>query len=599
MTEPPTPRAHPHHSSSSRSTAPKKTKPGATALARLGAWMDDRTGYSAVVKLITDEPIPGGARWWYVFGSVLTFLLVLEFITGILLAAYYDPSVSGAWASTAFIQDTLTFGWFIRGLHSFGSSALIVLAAVHAAQVVIFGAYKAPREMGWLSGLGFMGLLLLFALSGYGLPWDEKGYAAKQVDFMITGTAPIAGPWLQRLMQGGETMGNYTLTHINAAHTYILPALAVLILVVHIVIVKRHGVTPRWGTDEVRLARATQPFWPYQASRNAVACGVTFVILALIVIKMHGAELAGPADPTGNYQARPEWYMLPIYQVRKYFEGPLEMLIVVVSPAVISLLLGSLPWLDRAPDRDPRHRKPILVGAAIGAIMLCVLGYLPIRRDGKDTAFQQSRAEAEERAQLARTLAKKGVLPEGGLAVYRNDPAFHVRELWGQHCATCHSFTGAGGKDGPDFKGYNSREWIAGFLRNPAGPGYMAGAKLEKGMKPVTGTDEELAALTELVYAETGASDADRALAGKGQGLLSEKDCDSCHDFDGTSGNTGPNLKGRGTLAYLIDVIGDAGDDRLFGAKNKMPRFANKLSPEEIGDLARFVLAESRRQPAH
>ncbi|HEY4186163.1 MAG TPA: cytochrome b N-terminal domain-containing protein [Polyangia bacterium] len=595
--QPPAPR--PPQPASARKHQAQKPSPGAPALARLGDWLDQRTGYSTVVKLITDEPIPGGARWWYVFGSVLTFLLLMEFATGVLMATYYDPSVSGAWASTAFIQDTLSFGWFIRGLHSFGSSALIVLAAVHAMQVVIFGAYKAPREMSWLTGLGFMALLLLFALSGYGLPWDEKGYAAKQVDFMITGTAPIAGPFLQRLMQGGTTMGNYTLTHINAAHTYILPALAVAFLIIHIAIVKRHGVTPRWGVDEVRLARATRPYWPYQASRDAIACGVTFVILGLIVIQTHGAELMGPADPTGNFQARPEWYMLPMYQVRKYFEGPLEMLVVVVSPAVIALVLGSLPWLDRSPDRDPRRRKPLLFGALFGAVMLCVLGYLPIRRDNHDAAFQQSRAEAEERAQLARTLARKGVLPEGGLAVYRNDPAFHVRELWGEHCATCHSFTATGGKDGPDLKDYNSRAWIDAFLRDPAGPRFMAGAKLEKGMKAVTGTDEELAGLTELVYAETGATDVNRALVQKAQGLLSEKDCDSCHDFDGTSGNSGPNLKGRGTLAYLLDIIGDAGDDRLYGSKNKMPRFAGKLAPEEIADLARFVLTESRRLPAH
>jgi len=124
----------------------------------------------------------------------------------------------------------------------------------------------------------------------------------------------------------------------------------------------------------------------------------------------------------------------------------------------------------------------------------------------------------------------------------------------------------------------------------------MAGAKFEKGMKAVAGTDDEFAALTEMVYGETGAPDADRALVDKGKGLMSEKDCDSCHDFDGTSGNTGPNLKGWGTLAYLIDVIGDAGDERLYGAKNKMPRFAGKLTPEEIADLGRFILAESRRQ---
>jgi ubiquinol-cytochrome c reductase cytochrome b subunit len=563
--------------------------------ARLAAWLDSRTGYSAVVKLIADEPISGGPRWWYVFGSILSFLLVLEFATGVLMAAYYDPSVSGAWASTAFIQDTLTFGWFIRGLHSFGSTALICLAGIHVLQVVLFGAYKAPREMTWFSGLVLMALLLLFALSGYGLPWDEKGYSAKQVDFMITGTAPVLGPLLLRILQGGDAMGNYTVTHMNMAHTYLLPAVAVLILVIHIALVKRHGITPKWGTTEVTLARATRTYWPYQASRDAVACGVTFVVLALIVIQTHGAELAGPADPTGAYQARPEWYMLPVYQIRKFFEGPLEMFVILIMPAVAAVVLGSLPWLDRAPDRDPRHRLRVLVGAAFGTVMLGVLGYMPYRHDQHDAGFQQSRAEAEERAKLARSLAKRGVLPEGGLAVYRNDPNFQARELWNEHCTKCHSFTGQGGKEGPDLKGYNSRAWIAGFLRDPQGTLYMAGAKMEKPMKPVAGTAEELEALTELVYAETGAPDVDRTLVQKAAPLLSDKDCDSCHDFDGTSGNTGPNLKGRGTLPYLIDVIGDAGDERLFGDKNKMPRFVGKLSPEEIAQLAHFVLSESRR----
>jgi len=577
-----------HHGS--RSSAHRASAP-----ARVAAWLDQRTGYSAVVKLITDEPISGGPRWWYVFGSVLTFLLVLEFATGLLMAAYYDPSASGAWASTAFIQDTLTFGWFVRGLHSFGSTALIVLTVVHTLQVVLFGAYKAPREMSWLTGLVMMALLLLFALSGYGLPWDEQGYSAKQVDFMITGTAPILGPLLLKILQGGDSMGNYTLTHLNMAHTLALPGLAVLMLVLHIAMVKRHGVTPKWGVGEVVLARNTRTYWPYQASRDAVACGVTFVILALIVLKTHGAELAGPADPTGAYQARPEWYMLPVYQIRKYFEGPLEMLVVVALPAVAAIVLGSLPWLDRSADRHPRNRKALLLASAFGTVMLCVLGYLPILHDKKDASFVQSRAEADDRAHLARTLAKSGVLPEGGLAVYRNDPNFQVRELWNEHCAKCHSFTGQGGKDGPDLKDYNSRAWILGFLRDPQGPRYMGGAKIEKPMKPVVGTDEELRGLAELIYVETGASDVNLALVQKAAPLVSEKDCDSCHDVDGTSANTGPNLKGRGTLPYLIDLIADAGEDRLFGAKNKMPRFAGKLSPEEIAQLARFVLSESRR----
>lgn len=207
------------------------------------------------------------------------------------------------------------------------------------------------------------------------------------------------------------------------------------------------------------------------------------------------------------------------------------------------------------------------------------------------------------------------------MAVYRNDPAFLARELWNEHCARCHSLTGAPGESsagpatavawpgtaanatldgdtairGPNLKGMNSRDWIEGFLRDPDGPSFMGGARLTTGMKPVEATDAEIRALTELVYAENGAKDADHALVAAGEALFSEKDCDSCHFRDGSSENTGPNLKGRGTLPYLVDVIADAGAGHLYGKKNKMPRFADKLTSEEIALLARFVLAESRK----
>ena len=178
------------------------------------------------------------------------------------------------------------------------------------------------------------------------------------------------------------------------------------------------------------------------------------------------------------------------------------------------------------------------------------------------------------------------------MAVYRNDPLFASREIWDERCGGCHGLAGAGGDKGPDLKDYNSRAWIRGFLQNPDGPLYMGTAKLEKGMKPVEGTPEELQALTEFVYAETGAADADRTRAGQGRDLLTNKDCDTCHDFDGTGENDGPNLKGRGTLAWVRAVIADAGHGTLFGEKNKMPKFQNKLTPAEIEDLARFVIGQ-------
>src|SRR6185369_12921609 len=143
---------------------------------------------------------------------------------------------------------------------------------------------------------------------------------------------------------------------------------ALVLVAVHVALVKRHGITPRWNVSEVALARSTRPYWPFQAARDAVACALMLAILVCAVIATRGAALGAPADPTGNFDARPEWYMLPLYQLRRILEGPLEMLAVIVAPATVALLVGALPWLDRARDRDPRRRLPVLVGVAVATV---------------------------------------------------------------------------------------------------------------------------------------------------------------------------------------------------------------------------------------
>jgi ubiquinol-cytochrome c reductase cytochrome b subunit len=172
------------------------------------------------------------------------------------------------------------------------------------------------------------------------------------------------------------------------------------------------------------------------------------------------------------------------------------------------------------------------------------------------------------------------------------DHDVHARAIWEERCSGCHGLVGAGGDKGPDFKDYDSRPWIRGFLENPAAPLHMGPAKIDKGMKAVQGSPEELEALVEMVYAQTGAPDADAARAARGRELVPQKDCDACHELDGEGENAGPNLGRRGTLAWVEAVISDAGQGRLFGEKNKMPKFAGKLTPAEIEDMARFVIAQ-------
>ncbi len=558
----------------------------------LRIWLEERLGLAGIQNAIMGGTMPGGASLWHTLGSVAAGLFVVEAVTGIFLALFYAPSAQTAWASVAYIQDQLPFGWFVRGLHSFGSSALIVVAGLHLLQVLLFGAYRRPREGNWILGLALFGLTALFALSGYLLPFDQKGYWAKLVEATITGSAPVVGGAVQQVVQGGTAFGNLTVTHAFAAHALLLPAAFAVVTALHVYLYRKHGPTPKWSLTPEQLLARTEPAFPYQTVRNA---GVGLFVLSIVICAVasrHGAPLESPADPTSSYLARPEWYALPLFQLRMYFEGPLEIVATMIIPGVVGSLLLALPFLDRAPSNHPGVRRRVMAAAVLGLVALGALSAIAVARDAHDPAYAKGRAEEETRAHTARLLAQKGMPPEGGLAVFRNDPLNHARDIWDQRCSGCHGLVGAGGDKGPDFKDYDSRAWIRGFLENPEGPLFMGTAKIDKGMKSVPGTPEELDALAEMVYAETGAPDADPAKVASGRGLIDQKDYDSCHESDGEGENAGPNLKGRGSLAWVEAVISDAGQGRLYGEKNKMPKFAGKLTPSEIEDLARFVLAQ-------
>jgi len=556
------------------------------------AWLEERLGLAGIESAILGGQMPGGASLWHALGSVAAGLFVLEAVTGVFLALFYAPSVTSAWASVAYIQDQLPLGWFVRGLHSFGSSALIVVAGLHLLQVLVFGAYRRPRELNWIVGLALFGLTAMFALSGYLLPYDQKGYWAKLVEATIAGSAPVVGGAVQRIIQGGAAFGNLTITHAYAVHALLLPAAFAAFVVLHIYLYRKQGPTPKWSLSAEQIASRTVPAWPYQAVRNA-SLG-TFVLLAVtvVVVARHGALLESPADPTSSYVARPEWYALPLYQLRMYFEGPLEIVATMVVPGIVTTLLLALPFADRGRSNRPADRPRVMIATGLGLVALAALSTITLAKDAHDPAFIKARAEEKSKGESARKLALEGIGPEGGLAVFRNDPLNRAREIWAERCAGCHALSGTGGDKAPDLKGYDSRAWIRSFLENPDGPLYMGPAKLDKGMKAVVGTPEEMDALVEMVYVQTGAPDADAARAARGHDLVPQKDCDSCHDFDAESENTGPNLKGRGTLAWVTEVIKDAGHGRLFGEKNKMPKFETKLTPAEIDDLARFVVAQ-------
>lgn len=558
----------------------------------LGNWLDERTGHRRALHAALEEPVLGGASFAYVMGSVLVFLLGLQATTGALLAFYYSPSASDAWASVAYLEDEVTLGWFIRGLHHHGASAMVIAAGLHMLQVAVWGAYKKPREVTWWIGVMLFGLILAFALTGYLLPWDQTGYWATKVATGIAGETPVAGHQVQAAVQGGNEYGNLTLTRFFALHVFILPALTFGLVAVHVMLFRKHGVTPRWGRSQAELARTAQPFWPDQLFRDVVAMLVAFIALVAWTIRTGGAGLDAPADPSSNFDARPEWYFRPLFQMLKYFSGPMETVVALGAPVLIGGVLFGLPLVDRGADRSPRRRAWLLGIVLAGFAGAGVLTMISFRADHEDPELAKREVAAERLARRARLLAREhGVPVAGGTAVYTTAPFYRERLLWAEHCAACH--TGDERKGPLIGPGYNDRAWIKGFLIDPSHDVYFGRTKLastEDAMPAAEAEGAELEALVEMVYAETGAADADPTLAARGQALFDESPCADCHERTGEEGSSGPNLAGRGTVAYLTAFIADPGRDRFFGPRKEMPSFHDELGPDDIARLASWVV---------
>jgi ubiquinol-cytochrome c reductase cytochrome b subunit len=239
------------------------------------AWLEARTRYQTARHVLLDEEIPAGTGWLFTLGSVLLGLLSIQLLTGAFLTLYYAPTPDHAYESVRFIDSTAA-GRIVRGLHHFGASFIVVFLVLHMLRVIALGSYKPPRELTWLSGLVLLGLILGFSLTGYLLPWDQRAYWATVVTINISKLAPIGGELVAGILQGGSTIGALTLTRWYSAHVIILPALLVLLIVGHLVLMRLQGSS---GPVRAKAGRPF-PFYPYQAARDTVV--VSLVLLAVL-----------------------------------------------------------------------------------------------------------------------------------------------------------------------------------------------------------------------------------------------------------------------------------------------------------------------------
>ena len=277
------------------------------------------------------------------------------------------------------------YGWLVRGIHHFTAQAMNILLVLHLVQVMLDGAYRAPREVNFWFGVLMLVIVLALSLTGYLLPWDQKGYWATRVATNIVAVTPFVGPQLQQMLIGGTDYGHHTLTRFFALHAGVLPAALVLLTVAHILLFRRHGIKAK---EPFRKPDAY--FWPDQLVKDAVACLVIMAGIVLLVVFV-GTPLDAPADPSEPFSAaRPEWYFLFLFELLKYFPGETEVIGAIFLPMAVMAVIFAMPLIARW-RRGHQFNLAFLAVIGLGSAMLT---WLAIRQDRGDAEHQKAVASA-------------------------------------------------------------------------------------------------------------------------------------------------------------------------------------------------------------
>lgn len=611
-------------------------------------WLDDRTGYRHILHEMLYEPIPGGARWRYVWGSTLTFTFFAQVVTGLFLWSAYSPSAQTAWASVYFIQHKMFLGSMVRGMHHFAAQAMMVLLALHFMQVVIDGAYRAPREINFWLGIILMQVVLGLSLTGYLLPWDQKGYYATQVATRIMGATPVIGPAAQTLAQGGSSYGHHTLTRFFALHAGILPALLVLFLVAHIYVFRRHSITV---VDPHRRPETT--FWPDQVLKDAVACLAVLATVLFFAVR-YGAELSAPADPTEAYSAaRPEWYFLFLFQFLKFefIEHWGVQFGAIYVPGLVMLLIVLMPIVGRW-RLGHRFNIGLVVALMIGIGYLTGLAMYKDRTNSEHRiAVETAEREGHRTAELADAF---GIPIEGPRGLLRDDPLTQGPRIFARNCASCHRYHGHNGMElkvkelhdgqevespptAADLGNFGSRDWLRDVLTdyrkhfaplaNAPGEAGEVGKRLLDGemanwsaenRETLTkdANQQDFAALIEYLVSQSSRPDVapiDQKLVERGKTIFESGEltdgalasvCTDCHTFQPLGSDkvleagAAPLLTGYAGAEWLKAFLRDPGGSDFYGYEdghNAMPAFGEKLSDHDLDMLVRWLIGDYYR----
>ena len=426
------------------------------------AWLDHRTGIDSLLRHALDEPIPGGAKIAYVFGSGLLFLFFSQIVTGVFLAMYYVPSADHAHTTVAYITKEVTGGSFLRSIHAYGSSAIIIVLLLHIIQTFMYGSYKGRRELVWVAGCVLLTLMLGMAFTGYLLPWDQKAYFATTVGTNILSEIPWVGTGIKELLRGGTEMGTLTVSRFFMLHVFLIPAFIFVFVAMHVYSFRKAGAAGPVTEDPIAPKLPSEPFYPKQLVMDMGFAVLIIVFLGLLAY-LWPTDLGPKSDPSDTqFLPRPEWYYVPIFQYLKYWQGSTALLGILVIPGIIGLLLVGLPFFDRSLERRP-WKRPISVGLFTAVLLgLAALGVISHRGDMRNPGVA---AQLQAQREATREFMSAKFEPElsgGSLAAQNtalaNPEAAKGKEIFeGQGCNACHGDNGVGTAAAPKLIGIGAK----------------------------------------------------------------------------------------------------------------------------------------------
>lgn len=314
-------------------------------MGRFSAWLQERVPVSAdQLAELTNEPVPNHLKkWWFCLGGTPAYLFVVQIVTGILLALYYQPSPSTAYESIRYITDEATFGWFLRSMHKWAATLMIAAVILHQMRVYFTAAYRRPRELNWIIGMCLLMATLLTGFTGYSLVFEQLSYWGATVAANISDAVPLVGRFAKQMLLGGDEYNARTLSRFYILHAAVLPTTIILLVICHIAQVRMHGVTEFPDPD----APPNQPrhfnFFPDHMLSELII-GLVLMIVLCALATVLPATMGPKADPLTTPEViKPEWFFYVSFRWLKLFS---------LSFAVIStgFIVGAMfvwPWIDK------------------------------------------------------------------------------------------------------------------------------------------------------------------------------------------------------------------------------------------------------------